>query len=37
MGHGGFLGNSDAEVLKYGEQTRLETSVVHTLNNEYCA
>jgi hypothetical protein len=34
-GHGRILYYIDAEELKYGEQTGLETLVVHTLNYEY--
>ena len=30
---GTFLSKTDASVLKYGEQTGLETLVVHTLND----
>ena len=32
--HGNLLYNIDAEALKCGEQTGLETPVVHTLNDE---
>ena len=35
ISHGNLLFNIDAEVLKYGEQTGLETLVVHTVNDEY--
>ncbi len=33
-GEGGFLINTDAEVRKRGEQTGLDTLVVHALNDE---
>ncbi len=33
-GEGGFLTNTDAEVRKRGEQTGLDTLVVHAVNDE---
>ena len=33
--HGSFLLYIDTEALKYGDQTGLETLIVHTLNYEY--
>jgi len=35
LGEVGSLGLTDVEVLKHGEQTGLETPVVHALNDDY--
>jgi hypothetical protein len=35
-GEGKYLGGTDAEVLKRGEQIGLETRVVHAVNDECC-
>ncbi len=34
-GEGGFLDDTDAEARKRGEQTGLETLVVHAVNDEH--
>jgi len=34
LGEDGFLGLTDVEALKHGEQTGLETPVVHALNDD---
>ena len=34
-GEGGHLDNTDAEARKRGEQTGLDTLVVHAVNDEY--
>jgi len=34
-GEGDYLELTDAEILKYGDQNRLDTCVVHTLNDVY--
>ena len=36
VGEGDFLVKTDVEERKYGEQTGLETLVVHTVNSECC-
>jgi hypothetical protein len=33
---GKYLGGTDTEVLKHGEQIGLETRVVHAVNDECC-
>ena len=35
-GEGKYLGNTDTEVLKRGEQIGLETRVVHAVNDGCC-
>ena len=34
-GEGGLLGTTDAEARKRGEQTGLDTLVVHAVNDDY--